>query len=154
MRACVEDAGNLIDSLRCSKLKQYFFFIFPPFLYIFWRAAHFPSPPSSYFRCYYSFRFDFVVVIVSWLGVALDLQPSIVGNRGSTGLSLVRVLRVGRILRLIPRVPGLLKLFNTLVLSLPALLNIGGVMLGAYFFSLYVLLLSAAERDGMLAALF
>ena len=75
-----------------------------------------------------------MVVIVSWLGVALDLQPSIVGNRGSTGLSLVRVLRVGRILRLIPRVPGLLKLFNTLVLSLPALLNIGGVMLGAYFF--------------------
>eukprot|EP00879_Flechtneria_rotunda_P031665 GHRR01034614.1.p1 GENE.GHRR01034614.1~~GHRR01034614.1.p1 ORF type:complete len:288 (+),score=72.75 GHRR01034614.1:323-1186(+) len=74
-------------------------------------------------------RFDLFVVAVSIAGVAVDLgTPS-----NLAFLPLLRVLRVTRIFRLIPKAEGIKNLLQTLVLSLPALGNVGSVLLLFFF---------------------
>lgn len=73
--------------------------------------------------------FDFTIVTVSWVGIALDFllveggldfNPSI--------LRVLRVLRVVRVLRLIKFAKGIQSLLLTLVYSAPALLNVASLL--------------------------
>lgn len=48
-------------------------------------------------------------------------------------MSILRVFRVARIFRLIPKAKGLRTLFQTLIYSLPALVNVGGVLSLLFF---------------------
>ena len=73
--------------------------------------------------------FDFVVVIFSIIGILMD----VLAKKGLPIISLLRVLRVARIFRLIPKAKGLRTLFQTLLFSLPALVNIT-LVLGLFFF--------------------
>ncbi|KAK7584284.1 hypothetical protein V9T40_005247 [Parthenolecanium corni] len=71
--------------------------------------------------------FDFLLVLASILGilmedVMLDFPVS------PTLLRVVRVFRIGRILRLIKAAKGIRKLLFALVVSLPALFNIGALL--------------------------
>lgn len=71
--------------------------------------------------------FDFLLVLASIFGilmedVAIDLIIS------PTLLRVVRVFRIGRILRLIKAAKGIRKLLFALVVSLPALFNIGALL--------------------------
>ncbi|KAH3837491.1 hypothetical protein DPMN_110882 [Dreissena polymorpha] len=68
--------------------------------------------------------FDFSVVIVSLLGIILsDVMSNVPVS--PTMLRVVRVFRIGRVLRLIRSAKGIRKLLFALIMSLPALLNIG-----------------------------
>ncbi|KAL4238010.1 hypothetical protein ACF0H5_002721 [Mactra antiquata] len=68
--------------------------------------------------------FDFVVVVLSLLGLALGgyLEQYLVSP---TLLRVVRVFRVGRVLRLVKSAKGIRTLLFSLAVSLPALFNIG-----------------------------
>uniref|UniRef100_T1JEU7 Sodium channel protein n=1 Tax=Strigamia maritima TaxID=126957 RepID=T1JEU7_STRMM len=78
-------------------------------------------------RCYYFKEpwnmFDFVVVILSILGVALK---EMIENYfvSPTLLRVVRVVKVGRVLRLVKGAKGIRTLLFALAMSLPALFNI------------------------------
>jgi hypothetical protein len=69
--------------------------------------------------------FDALVVLVSWVGVAIDFS----GTQALAFLPLIRTLRVVRIVKLIPRARGLKALLLTLYYSLPALLNVAATIL-------------------------
>jgi len=60
-------------------------------------------------------RFDFVVAVASFVGIFLN----------SGAISVVRVFRVARSVRLMKMVPGLSRLFRTLITTLPSIINIG-----------------------------
>ncbi|GFR46009.1 hypothetical protein Agub_g7487 [Astrephomene gubernaculifera] len=82
----------------------------------------------SYFRERWT-AFDFFVVLISAVSVALDFS----NTKNLSFMPALRVLRVVRIFRLIPRMKGLQRLFMTLVHSLPSLVNVGGMMLLLFF---------------------
>ena len=72
--------------------------------------------------------FDFVIVVFAWLGIIIDkitvnsvIDPSILRS--------FRVFRVARILRIIQMAKGIRRLLYTLICSLPALINIGTLLL-------------------------
>jgi len=72
--------------------------------------------------------FDFVIVVFAWLGIVMDnvmdnsvIDPSILRS--------FRVFRVARILRIIQMAKGIRRLLYTLICSLPALINIGTLLL-------------------------
>ena len=72
--------------------------------------------------------FDFVIVVFAWLGILMDkitvntvIDPSILRS--------FRVFRVARILRIIQMAKGIRRLLYTLICSLPALINIGTLLL-------------------------
>jgi hypothetical protein len=65
--------------------------------------------------------FDAIVVVVSIAGVALDYGTT----QNLTFMPLLRIMRVVRIFKLIPKAKGLRTLMQTLLWSLPALLNVG-----------------------------
>ncbi len=69
-------------------------------------------------------RFDFLVVLLSIFGLSS-------GNGG--GASVLRVLRIARGFRLVKRVNGLNILFKTLLISVPTMLNVGGLMFIFFF---------------------
>ena len=64
-------------------------------------------------------RFDFFCGATSIIGFA--------ANAGG-GASVLRILRLARIFRLVRKLKGLRMLFNTLVMSLPGLVNIGSLL--------------------------
>eukprot|EP00494_Astrolonche_serrata_P030218 UN30485 len=68
--------------------------------------------------------YDFVIVVASLLGLIVN---------ASKITSVFRVIRIGRVLRLIKRAPMLRALFLTLLFSSPSLLNIGGLLLVIFF---------------------
>ncbi|XP_070542290.1 sodium channel protein 1 brain-like isoform X2 [Ptychodera flava] len=71
--------------------------------------------------------FDFIIVLLSILGIVLDdLLKNVVIS--PTLLRVVRVFRIGRVLRLVKAAKGIRKLLFALVISLPALLNIGALL--------------------------
>ena len=84
--------------------------------------------PGGYFRDPWN-TFDFFVVTLSVVGIAVTLTTDI----SATYLSIIRVFRVARIFRLIPKAKGLKKLFQTLLYSLPALTNVGAVLFLFFF---------------------
>jgi len=74
--------------------------------------------------------FDFTIVIGTLLGITLRYGANI--DVGSIA-TVARAVRVGRIFRLIRSAPTLRKLFQTLIVTLPSLVNIG-LLLGLLFF--------------------
>ena len=67
-------------------------------------------------------RFDFTLVILAWIPNILEwLQMK--SGLGST-LSLFRVLRVARMFRLLRKNRGLMDLLNTILASIPAMINV------------------------------
>ncbi|XP_030833315.1 sodium channel protein type 4 subunit alpha B isoform X3 [Strongylocentrotus purpuratus] len=76
--------------------------------------------------------FDIIVVIFSVLGIVLDdVLNSVFIN--PTLLRVLRLFRIGRVLRLVKQAKGIRKLLFALVISLPALLNIGILLLLVIF---------------------
>ena len=82
---------------------------------------------EAYFREAWN-CFDFLVVVVSCTGAGLTYAAA-----GAGVADVLRTFRVLRVFRLIPNIKGLRSLFTTLVFSLPALLNVGSVLLLVYF---------------------
>ncbi|XP_048586351.1 sodium channel protein 1 brain isoform X2 [Nematostella vectensis] len=71
--------------------------------------------------------FDFVIVISSIIGIIVEnLQTSLVINPSL--LRVVRVFRVGRLLRFFEAARGIRRLLFSLVISTPALFNIGALL--------------------------
>ena len=57
--------------------------------------------------------FDFFIVVVSFVSVGMDVAEMVTGeSAGASSLKLIRVLRVARLFRLIPKAKRLLKLFK------------------------------------------
>ncbi|BES91366.1 Sodium channel [Nesidiocoris tenuis] len=71
--------------------------------------------------------FDFILVLASILGILME-DIMIDFPISPTLLRVVRVFRIGRILRLIKAAKGIRKLLFALVVSLPALFNIGALL--------------------------
>lgn len=95
--------------------------------------------------------FDFVIVCAAWFGMIIDsiemdsfIDPSI--------LRCFRVFRVARILRIIQMAKGIRRLLYTLVCSLPALMNIGTLLLLIiYIYSVVgVAMFGTVQRQGIL----
>ncbi|GLC62201.1 Caveolin-2 [Pleodorina starrii] len=84
--------------------------------------------PRHYFRDGWN-CFDFFVVVVSVASVVLDFS----NTHAISFMPVLRVLRVVRVIRLIRHARGMQKLVRTLITSLPALTNVGGVMLIFFF---------------------
>eukprot|EP00198_Chlamydomonas_reinhardtii_P012138 XP_001701475.1 voltage-gated Ca2+ channel, alpha subunit [Chlamydomonas reinhardtii] len=82
----------------------------------------------AYFRDRWN-AFDFFVVVISVASVVLDFS----GTQNLSFMPVLRVLRVVRVVRLIRRAVGMRRLLLTLVQSLPALGNVGGVMVLFFF---------------------
>eukprot|EP00798_Chlamydomonas_sp_ICE-L_P030252 gene30252-35240_t len=70
-------------------------------------------------------QFDFVVVVISVVGVIVDY----VASSDLAFMALLRVLRVLRIIKLVPKAKGLRMMLETLYWSLPALGNVATVLL-------------------------
>eukprot|EP01135_Chromosphaera_perkinsii_P008377 Nk52_evm2s1315 gene=Nk52_evmTU2s1315 len=73
-------------------------------------------------------QFDFIICLLSIAGVIIEEMGS-TAIINPTLIRIVRVLRIGRILRLLKRAEGVKRLFVTLMLSLPSLVNIGSLLL-------------------------
>eukprot|EP00198_Chlamydomonas_reinhardtii_P012109 XP_001701446.1 voltage-gated Ca2+ channel, alpha subunit [Chlamydomonas reinhardtii] len=89
--------------------------------------------PWNYLRDSWN-AFDFFVVIISVASVILDFS----NTKNLSFMPVLRVLRVVRVLRLVRTAKGMQKLLYTLITSLPALANVGGVML--LFFFIYAII--------------
>jgi len=85
--------------------------------------------PRQYFRDNWN-NFDFVVVVLSLFSMAISFASS---GLNIPGLNMLRIFRVARIFRLIPKAKGLRTLFHTLMVSLPALANVGSVLFLFFF---------------------
>lgn len=96
--------------------------------------------------------FDFVIVVFAWIGILMDelstgesvIDPSILRS--------FRVFRVARILRIIQMAKGIRRLLYTLICSLPALINIGTLLLLlVYIYSVVgVAMFGYVRRNGIL----
>ncbi|XP_065944600.1 sodium channel protein 1 brain isoform X9 [Magallana gigas] len=77
--------------------------------------------------------FDFVVVVLSLLVLIVEaagivLADVLANSFNPTLLRVLRVFRIGRVLRLIKAAKGIRKLLFALIISLPALINIGALL--------------------------
>lgn len=83
----------------------------------------------SYFRDTWN-RFDFLIVV----GTDVGLIASAFSSADIGGIaSIVRTFRVGRVFRLVQSAKTLRALFNTLMITLPSLANIGSLLFLLYF---------------------
>ncbi|XP_059844642.1 sodium channel protein type 4 subunit alpha A-like [Hypanus sabinus] len=89
--------------------------------------------------------FDFLVVVLSLVGIALDSSASKKQGVSPTILRVFRIVRLARLLRLVRSLKGIRKLLFTLVISIPALFNIG-LLLGLVMF-IYSILGMSLFRD-------
>lgn len=70
--------------------------------------------------------FDFIIVLSSILSIIVTLSTKI-NIRGA--VTIIRAFRVLRVLRLVKRAKSLNMIFNTFLISLPGLVNIGSLLL-------------------------
>ncbi|XP_051890436.1 sodium channel protein para-like [Pristis pectinata] len=89
--------------------------------------------------------FDFLVVVLSLVGIVLDSSASKKQGVSPTILRVFRIVRLARLLRLVRSLKGIRKLLFTLVISIPALFNIG-LLLGLVMF-IYSILGMSLFRD-------
>jgi hypothetical protein len=70
--------------------------------------------------------FDFVIVVGSYIGLIIEFSTSI-----SVGLqtTILRAFRISRMLRLVKRAKSLKIIFETFIITIPALANVGGLLL-------------------------
>ena len=76
----------------------------------------------AYFACKWN-RFDFLVIVLDTVVLLLELIFD--GSSFGVDFTLLRVARISRVFRLVPKMPGLKALFRTLYYSLPSLFNVG-----------------------------
>lgn len=88
----------------------------------------------NYFRDAWG-RLDFIIVAFSWAGLAVDLTSD---DPSNMVVNVLRVVRVMRSFKLIPKLHGMRVLISTLIYSLPALANVAGTML--LFLFIYAIL--------------
>ncbi|KAL3673234.1 hypothetical protein V7S43_000957 [Phytophthora oleae] len=74
--------------------------------------------------------FDFVVAIGSGIGM---IYTWVAGDTMGSSAAMIRGVRVLRLIRLIQTAPSLRQLVNTLLFTLPSLINIGGFLLLVFF---------------------
>lgn len=87
----------------------------------------------SYFNSGWN-QFDFTILIISIIGVILDFTLNF--QMGSS-TSVLRSLRIIRVSRLLNKFKSLNIIFHTFIATLPALANIGSLlMLGLYIFAI------------------
>jgi len=122
-----EDGG---ERLALDILGHIFTFIFSVEMLIKWVAGGVWWSPVPYWSNPWN-RLDGVIVIISWL----DLALTIIGVSGGALelLKLCKMLRALRPLRAISRIPGLKKIVNVLVLSL-APIGTTLIIVAAFFF--------------------
>lgn len=79
--------------------------------------------------------FDFIVVVGTNFGIATTglPDPNRTGGGGGTGASVVRMFRIGRLLRLINGAKDIKKMFDTLIVTLPGLANVATVLFLLFF---------------------
>lgn len=100
---------------------------------------------SNYFKSGWNVL-DLFVVILGIIGAAMDYFFSF--DLGSSS-SIIRSFRIGRLIRLIGKAKSLNMIFNTLILTLPALANIGSLLcLGIFIFSIIGMNNFAYLKDG------
>mmetsp|Transcript_36006 Transcript_36006/g.86996 ORF Transcript_36006/g.86996 Transcript_36006/m.86996 type:complete len:1485 (+) Transcript_36006:2-4456(+) len=90
--------------------------------------------PKQYFSSRWN-RFDFAVVMISFLCIAMDLQGASL-DLNPTILRVLRIFRIFRILRafrIFKSLEGLQKLVRTLIKSLTAVGNLGALLLLLFF---------------------
>jgi len=91
-------------------------------------------------------RFDFIIVIFTDAGLLLKWT---IGLNVSSLATILRILRVGRVFRLLNSAKELQKLFNALLLTVPSLGNISSLLMLMYFiFSVLGVQLFATVKFG------
>eukprot|EP00347_Sterkiella_histriomuscorum_P013361 403365010 len=102
----------------------------------------------SYFRDGWNI-FDFVIVMGSFLSVFLTAFTSLSLGGATT---IIRAFRISRVFRLVKKAQSLRLVFNTFLVTLPALANVGGLLLLLlYLYSvLGVFLFADVKRNGVM----
>lgn len=81
--------------------------------------------PKEYFKNYWN-CFDFFLVISTYFGLALGKFTDIpVGSQATV----MRAFRIMRIFRLMKKARKLKVVINTFVISIPSIINVGGLLL-------------------------
>ena len=93
--------------------------------------------------------FDFVIVIGSFASVFLTVFTSLSLGGATT---IIRAFRISRVFRLVKRAQNLRLVFNTFIVTLPALANVGGLLLLLlYLYSvLGVYLFADVKKNGIM----
>lgn len=102
---------------------------------------------AHYFRSGWN-KFDFFIVVTSVLSIFISFTSTI-SIKGA--VTIVRAFRILRIARLIRRAKSLHLIFNTFLITLPALVNVGGLLfLLVYFYSILGMqLFGTVKRNGV-----
>jgi len=97
-------------------------------------------------------KFDFILVVITDIGLVVFWTT---GLNFAVLATVCRTFRVGRILRLVRGASGARAMFNTLVLALPALINISSLLLLLFFIYavMGVQLFAKVKMDGNQLAL-
>jgi len=74
--------------------------------------------------------FDFICVMSSVIGIMMSVVLDI---QMATAMSAIRTFRIARLFRLVRFLKGLNRMFTALILSLPKLINVGGILLLFFF---------------------
>ncbi|EDQ91804.1 uncharacterized protein MONBRDRAFT_22969 [Monosiga brevicollis MX1] len=77
-------------------------------------------------------RFDFCIVVLTFVGIVVEAVSSSLPMSPTT-LRVLRLLRVIRVLRVVKQARGIQRLLTTMVMSAPALLNIGTLLFVVLF---------------------
>ena len=93
--------------------------------------------------------FDFIVVITSLASIFISMNTSLNINGATT---IIRAVRISRIFRLVKKAKSLRNVFNIFILTLPAMTNVGGLlMLLLYLYSILgVVLFGEIKHNGLL----
>ena len=89
---------------------------------------------KNYFKIGWNI-FDFIIVLATIIGLILDQAAG--ANIGSSTTA-IRSFRIGRVFRLIKKFKELRTIFNTFIISIPSLANVGGLLF--LFLYLYAIL--------------
>ena len=88
--------------------------------------------------------FDFIIAFGSLIGVIVQHSVGVVGLSAATGL---RSFRLAKLLKLFNKQKNLRIIFETFISTLPALINVGGLLiLLIYMFSILALNLFAQNK--------
>lgn len=71
--------------------------------------------------------FDFLIVLVSYITIIISQMSSASISPKQT--TIVRAFRIGRVFRLINRAKFLRIIFNTIIVTIPSLANVGALMI-------------------------
>ena len=104
---------------------------------------------KAYFKDSWN-TFDFVVVVLSLLSLIITFLSSIKLGGATT---IIRAFRIMRVFRLVKKAKSLRVVFNSFIYTLPALANVGGLLLLLlYLYSIIgVILFGSIKRNGILA---